>query len=138
MTGVDFDCAVNRIGRERAIRFFRLRLLFLVALALLIVLALTACAEQVQGAPKAGDNVQVPAIEWRIRSPEQLAKIYAGAGKELHDKQAIDGFIARTPEGRVVIYTPPPKTVDDRVTDTLGHEFMHAALGDYHRKQEAK
>ena len=34
--------------------------------------------------------------------------------------------------GKAIIYTLPPKTVDDDVATTLGHEVMHIAMGKYH------
>lgn len=111
------------------------------ALAVAIGLALfaTGCAEPVVDAPQPGDNVDVPGFEWRVRDADTLAAQYQAAGKDPGPAQAVDGFIARDADtGAVAIYTEPPRHVDDAVACTLGHEVMHAALGDYHAKREAR
>lgn len=109
-----------------------------ITLSLLACIIVTGC-ERVQSAPEAGSNIEVPAFEWRVRDADTLAKQYAAAGKDAGEGRAPAGFIARDLEtGRIVVYTLPPRYVDDTVARTLGHEVMHAALGDYHAKREAR
>lgn len=98
---------------------------------MLCALAATACGERVS-AP--ADEYPVPALEWRIRSSDQLRAIYANSGMRIEDSQRLHGFVGTAPDGRHVIYTTRPRTVDDQVACTLGHEVMHLALGDYHRR----
>lgn len=82
---------------------------------------------------KPGTDIQLPPMEWRIRTPEDLARIYAESGQQTSRDEAIDAFIGRDPgTGQVIIYTAPPKFVDGAETRALGHEVMHEALGDYH------
>lgn len=92
-------------------------------------LLLSACAEKIEAPAAAYD---VPAFEWRIRTNEQLRAIYANSGMTLQDGQRLHGFVGTAPDGQHVIYTTRPRTVDDQVACTLGHEVMHLALGDYH------
>ena len=100
------------------------------ALICLTALATAACGEKME-AP--ADAYVVPAFEWRIRSNDQLREIYANSGMPLRDGHKLHGFVGTAPDGRHVIYTTRPRTVDDQVACTLGHEVMHLALGDYHR-----
>lgn len=83
---------------------------------------------------KPGTDIQLPPMEWRIRTPEDLARIYAESGAKTSRNEAIDAFIGRDPgTGQIIIYTAPPKFVDGAETRALGHEVMHEALGDYHK-----
>lgn len=102
------------------------------ALICLTALALTACGEKME-AP--ADAYDIPPFEWRIRTNEQLRAIYANSGVVLRDEHRLHGFVGTAPDGRNVIYTTRPRTVDDQVACTLGHEVMHLALGDYHRSK---
>ena len=99
--------------------------------AIILAAALLAgCGEKVS-AP--ADSYAIPEFEWRIRSAEDLRAVYANSGEVLGKDQVIEGFVGTDAHGRDVIYTKRPKTVDDAVACTLGHEVMHLALGDYHR-----
>ena len=98
-----------------------------------LLLILTACGAPITPQPKAGDTHELPPIEWRIVSDTELRKVYAEAGMPLDDKQVLKGFVGKQ-GGKVVIYTPPPRYVDDDVITSLGHEVAHVALGDYHNK----
>lgn len=111
------------------------RPLFPVCLLLaLAAVTLTACQEEVQEAPLAGDTVHVPAFEWRVRDTRTLVDNYTiDSGMTLADGQKIEGFTGLDPRGTVVVYTKAPRYVDDQVACTLGHEVMHLALGDYHQ-----
>lgn len=110
-----------------------------IALAILAAVTLAACGEAVTNAPKPGDNVDVPGFTWRVRDADTLAQQYRAAGKDPGVNVEAEGFIARDQDtGAVVIYTKPPRYVDDAVACTLGHEVMHAAIGDYHRHREAR
>lgn len=71
-----------------------------------------------------GQRVVVPEFEWRVLSQEVLDKqcgqhVYGCVGTNLVT-------------GRKVVYTLPPRYVDDSPTRTLGHEVMHLVYGDYH------
>ena len=100
--------------------------------ALLAALCLTACGEPVDNAPKPGHNITLPPMEWRVRDRATLEGTYLHSGEALGDHERLHGFVGMDGE-QVVIYTLPPKTVDDAVACTLGHEVMHVALGSYHR-----
>lgn len=105
-----------------------------IILAALIV-ALAACAERVTpttGSVEAGADNQLPPIVWRIRDQAELERIYREAGRTIQQGQQLHGFSARQGDV-IVVYTLPPRNVDDQVTTTLGHEVMHVALGDFHR-----
>lgn len=97
------------------------------------VALLAGCAEPVVPAPREGDTHQLPPIEWRIRSREEIAAVYVANGRTLGEKQSLEGFVGRRGD-QWVIYTSPPRTVDDQVACTLGHEVMHVALGNYHKE----
>lgn len=99
---------------------------------LLICLLLAGCGEQVQSAPEPGTTVQLPPIEWRVVDRAGLEAVYRNSGQELADGDRLSGF-AGYRDGQAVVYTLPPKHVNDAATCTLGHEVMHIALGDYHR-----
>lgn len=104
-----------------------LRIMFLAVI-------LTACSrgEQVNSAPTAGDTIHLPPIEWRIVSQRELRDAYMRAGMTLEDGQVLHGFAA-TQGGMHIVYTLPPRVVDDQATLTLGHEVMHVAIGSYHK-----
>lgn len=106
-----------------------MRILLTAGLALL----LAACGEAVQGAPEPDSVVPVAAFEWRVVSQAELERVYREAGMPITEQDRLHGFVGKTSDGRHVIYTLPPRTVDDAITKTLGHEVMHLALGDYHR-----
>lgn len=110
-----------------------------VALAVALV-ALTGCSggEKPTVTVAAGQNVQVPAFEWRVRDRLTLEQQWdASSGlKRRFDTDRVEGFAAVDPAtGRLLVYTLPPQRVDDEVTLTLGHEVMHLALGDYHSQK---
>lgn len=99
---------------------------------MLLALVLTGCGERVQGAPDPGTTVSLPPIEWRVVSRAELEAVYRNSGQALAEGDRLHGF-AGYRDGQAVVYTLPPRTVDDAVTCTLGHEVMHIALGAYHR-----
>lgn len=102
-------------------------------LSLTACLLLAACGgERIEPQPQPGDVHQLPQIEWRIVGQRELERVYRDAGMPLERGDRLHGFIGQQ-SGRTVIYTLPPQYVDDSATCTLGHEVMHAALGDYHR-----
>lgn len=84
---------------------------------LLAVLALAACGrERVVpefNSNKPGENIAVPPISLRIRTPQELQRIYVGAGMAIPEGHELKAFIARDPEGTVAIYSPSPIYVDD-------------------------
>lgn len=98
----------------------------------LIALLPTACRQQIDNAPKAGDVLQVPAFEWRVVDQHTLEQEYIKAGRTLGANQHLRGFAGYTLAGTQVVYTLPPSGVDDRATTTLGHEVLHLVLGEYH------
>jgi hypothetical protein len=110
-----------------------MKILVILACAVLLV----GCGEKVTpefGSIAPGTNTPVEPIELRIRTNEELQRIYADAGVQIPEGRELRGFIGRDLDtGRTVIYLPPPKYVDDDVTCSLGHEVMHAAFGKYHR-----
>lgn len=65
-------------------------------------------------------------------SRAELEAVYRNSGQAVPEGGRLHGF-AGYRDGRAVVYTLPPRTVDDAVTCTLGHEVMHIALGAYHR-----
>lgn len=99
---------------------------------LLLCLALAGCSEAMQGAPQPGDVVSLPPIEWRVVDRAGLEAVYRNSGQAIPDGGRLHGF-AGYRDGQAVVYTLPPRAVDDAATCTLGHEVMHIALGDYHR-----
>lgn len=101
------------------------------AIALVVVLFLTACAEKIQDAPTAGTTIQVGAFEWRVINQQQMRELHAINGIALDAHQVPKGLAGRK-DGRAIIYTLPPGRVDDETALTLGHEVMHIALGKYH------
>ncbi len=105
--------------------------------AAIAVAMLAGCGETVQNAPKPGDDIAVPAFTWRVRTQEQIASEYAGAGKDPGQGQEVAAYIGRL-NGATIITTKPPRYVDDKIACDLGHEVMHAALGDYHAHKEAR
>lgn len=106
------------------------------SLLLAFGLAMMGCtpspSESIVGAPKVGDTIQLPEIEWRIVNRGELERIYRIAGKRLEPNQKLYGFSARQ-GGKAIIYTLPPRKVDDDPTLILGHEVLHVALGEYHQ-----
>ena len=107
-------------------------------LAVAATLILCACSggERMTNAPQAGDTVQIPAMEWRVVDREGLMKVYRNSGLDTPQGQQLEGFAGVDGSGANVIYTLPPRTVDDQVTCTLGHEVLHVALGKYHKEQK--
>jgi hypothetical protein len=101
--------------------------------AILFFLAGCSGGERVENAPKSGDVVQLPAIEWRVVDRPELEAVYRNSGMVVGEGQRLDGFAGLRPDGRKVIYTLPPRYVDDQVTCTLGHEILHVAIGSYHK-----
>lgn len=100
---------------------------------LLLLLLLTACTgERIDQSPQPGSTIQLPPMEWRVVSEDELRRVYVEAGMPLTDGQKLHGF-AGMQGGKTVIYTMPPRRVDDQATLTLGHEVLHVAIGDYHR-----
>lgn len=102
-----------------------------------MVLFLAGCGEKVKDAPKAGYNIQLPPIEWRIRKMEDLqTERIRGGQPYIEDYEAV-GFSSRDLDtGAIHVYTAPPRYVDDSVACTLGHEVMHVALGNYHKERK--
>lgn len=100
---------------------------------ILLTLALTACGEKVTPEVKPGETFYLPPVEWRVVNEAQMVKAYGDAGKAIPPGHKLEGFIGHHTDGTVIVYTLPPKTVNDTATCTLGHEIMHEALGDYHR-----
>ena len=100
----------------------------------ILTLLLTGCTggERVANAPQPGDTIQLPPVEWVVVDRDRLLAGYRASGKELAQGNQLEGFTGIRPDGTRVIYTLQPRMVDDQVTCTLGHEFMHIALGDYH------
>lgn len=100
--------------------------------ALVAVLFLSAgCAEKIQDAPKAGTATLVQQFEWRVINREQMVELHRLNGITLKPNEVPLGMQGYK-DGKAIIYTLPPKTVDDDVATTLGHEVMHIAMGKYH------
>lgn len=95
------------------------------------LLALTACGQSIEPAPKPGEIYNIPEIEWNVLDREQLAQVYRDSGMDLRPGDDLHGFAGKR-GNTVVIYTLAPKTVDDQATLTLGHEVLHVVLGEYH------
>lgn len=99
---------------------------------LILPLLLAGCGEPVQNPPEPGQTVALPPIEWRVRDREGLEAAYRNSGMPLAERERLHGFAGRDGD-TAVVYTLPPRRVDDAVACTLGHEVMHVALGEYHR-----
>lgn len=108
-------------------------LLGVLLLAVFLGLLWQAGGEKIDNAPQPGVVIRLPPIEWHVVSREELEKAYQAAGKEVPPASKLEGFAGKLPDGRAVIYTLPPRWVDDAATTTLGHEVLHVALGDYHQ-----
>lgn len=102
------------------------------AMLLVPLLLLAACGEPVDPQPEAGTHYDIPAFTWHVVDTQELRRVYREAGQPLQDGDRLYGFVGKRGNEHVV-YTLPPKTVDDSATCTLGHEVMHLALGDYHQ-----
>lgn len=105
----------------------------------LIALLLTGCGERITPAPQPGDVHHLPPIELRFVDRQTLEAVYLNSAMEIREvrvgkhrqKDRLTGFVG-TRNGRTVLYTLPPKYVDDAMTCTLGHEVLHVPLGSYH------
>ena len=100
-------------------------------LILICAMLLASCVEQVNPQPQPGDIHQLPPIEWRVVDRAELERVYRNSGMPLESGQSLQGFVGRA-NGKTIIYTLPPRSVDDQTTVTLGHEVLHVALGSYH------
>lgn len=98
-------------------------------IALIAMLSLTGCGERVVPEPA---GVYALSADWHVVSEAELRQAYTDAGMPLRDLDKLHGFVG-VRNGRHVIYTTAPRYVDDAATCTLGHEFMHIALGSYHK-----
>ena len=101
--------------------------------AILACLLLSACdgGAPIEPAPQAGETHEV-AFVWRVVDQRTLERVYRNAGRELGERDRLYGFAGHLPDGRMVVYTLPPRRVDDSATCTLGHEILHLTHGDYH------
>lgn len=95
------------------------------------LLALTGCAEKIQDAPKAGTTMLVQGFEWRVINEAQMRELHAINGIPIPDGKMPAGMQGYK-DGKTIIYTLPPVSVDDDVALTLGHEVMHITMGKYH------
>lgn len=104
-------------------------------LSVWLVFLLAACSpgEKVQNAPSPGDVLKIEAFEWHVVDQKTLEERYVAAGELLASDQTLDGFVGVKPDGTKVMFTLPPRNVDDRNTLVIGHEFLHVALDGYHR-----
>lgn len=102
-------------------------------LATAILLVLTGCGEKIENSPQPGERVHIPAIEWRVVDRQGLIHAYQSNGMRLEQGQQLEGFAGITADGRHVVYTIQPRTVDDAATCTLWHEVLHVVLGKYHK-----
>ena len=93
---------------------------------------LSACGEQVRYEDADKSVYHIPAMEWHVVSEAEMLRMYKSAGMELRQGDKLKGFAGRC-AGVPCIVTTRPKYVDDGVVMTVGHEFMHIALGDYHK-----
>lgn len=98
-------------------------------IVLIAALALAGCAERIEPPPA---GVYSLSADWHVVSEAELRRVYADAGMPLDKGQKLHGFVG-VRNGRNVIYTTGPRHVDDAATCTLGHEFLHIALGSYHK-----
>lgn len=108
--------------------------------ALVLSLAVVACSPTspdreitpTKGSIEEGAINSVPPIEWAIVSQREMENLYSNSKKPLKNG-VLHGFIGIDPvTGATIVVTTRPRYVDDEVACTLGHEVMHAALGNYH------
>ena len=92
---------------------------------------LVGCGEKVRGAPDVGTATLVQQFEWRVINRAQMVELHRLNGIHLKPNEVPLGMQGYK-DGKAIIYTLPPKTVDDDVATTLGHEVMHIAMGKYH------
>ena len=115
----------------------------LAALFILMVVclhALTGCSQQTP--PITGRSTHQVAFTWHIVSQEEMSAMYREGGgvigggvppgSKVRRYDQLNGFTAVAPDGSQHVFTTQPRSVDDQVTLTLGHEVMHVALGAYH------
>ena len=103
---------------------------------LVLIATLGGCVPQGEPmivAPKVGDIITIPSVEWRVVDQATLEREYRRAGMALTKGDKLHGFAGVTSSGKYVVYTLPPKYVDDEVTVTLGHEIEHVVLGSFHK-----
>lgn len=98
---------------------------------LFLVLVLAGCYRSIDPQPEIGDIYAIPEIEWRVVGRDELIAVYENSGQTIRSGEELHGFMGYR-DGKPVIYTLAPKTVDDQVTLTLGHEVLHVVLGEYH------
>ena len=103
-------------------------------LLLAVVLLLAACkGEKIQNAPKAGDVINIPAVQWVVADKSTMMDVYRNSGMDIAEGASLKGFVGTRDDGTQVMYTLAPEYVDDDATLTVGHEVLHLAIGDYHR-----
>lgn len=98
----------------------------------ILALLLSACTERISPAPQAGDTYSVEFV-WRVVDKNEMARAFKNAGQEMNEGDLLRGFTGHLPDGRQVVYTLPPRHLDDQAVCTLGHEILHITHGDYHR-----
>lgn len=100
---------------------------------ILACLLLAACdnGTPIKPAPQPGETHEV-AFVWRVVDRPTLEQAYRNTGRDLQPGQRLHGFVGPARDGRAIIYTLPPRRVDDSATCTLGHEILHLTHGDYH------
>lgn len=96
-----------------------------------VVLLLAACGQPINPQPQAGEVHDV-SFEWHIVDRSTLEAEYRKAGMPLQEGDRLHGFTGVRGDGRTVVYSLPPKSVDDSATCTLGHEVLHITHGSYH------
>lgn len=77
-------------------------------------------------------KITIPSFDWYIMSKAELRAVYERSDMEVPPGAELHGFTG-IHNGKRVVITAPPATVDDDATLTLGHEVMHIAFGDYHQ-----
>lgn len=97
--------------------------------SVLLVLLTAGCGERIQNTPPPGTSFDV-CVTWQVHTPDSLTAAYSAIQPPPPGR--LVGFASRRGDAHT-IHTLAPTRVDDDAVTTLGHEFLHVVLGEYHQ-----